>query len=48
MNQTILNLWQENEILSMINQMQIIPATQVSFKNCAPFTKCITKLMEQQ
>ena len=23
-------------------------ATQVSFKNCAPLTKCITKLMEQQ
>ena len=20
------------------------PATQVSFKNCAPFTKCITKI----
>ena len=25
-----------------------VPATQVSFKNCAPFTKCITKLMVQQ
>ena len=22
--------------------------TQVAYKNCAPFTKCITKLMEQQ
>ena len=24
MNQAILNLWQENEILSLINQMKII------------------------
>ena len=23
------------------------PATQVAFKNCAPFTKCIKKLTEQ-
>ena len=24
------------------------PATQVAFKNCAPITKCITKMMKQQ
>ena len=24
------------------------PVTQVAFKNCAPFTKCITRLMEKQ
>ena len=24
------------------------PATQVAFKNCAPFTKCITKFIKQQ
>ena len=26
----------------------VAPATQVAFKNCAPFTKCIKNLMEQQ
>ena len=26
----------------------VAPATQVVFKNCAPFTKCIKNLMEQQ
>ena len=24
------------------------PTTQVAFTNCAPFTKCIKKLMKQQ
>ena len=81
MKQVISNLWQENETLSMINQMQIMmyktklfiiqnfenlifsdynnacilirgnttiighhQVTQVSFKNCVTFTKCITKV----
>ena len=26
----------------------VAPATQVSFKNCAPSSKCITKIDEQQ
>ena len=30
------------------NTITTAPATQVAFKNCAPLTKCITKVMEQK
>ena len=58
MKETILNPWQENGTFSMIVQTQIMiekiynteiighQVTQVAFKNCAPFTKCITKVDE--
>ena len=76
MKQVVLNSWQENGALSVINQTQLMImlsitqkylsnlcdynnayilvrgditiighiATQVAFKNCAPFIKSITKI----
>ena len=38
---TILNILVRDDITVVA-----APATQVAFKNCAPFTKCITKIYE--
>ena len=45
------NLCDYNEVYILVKSkitVSAAPETQASFKNCAPFTKCIKKLMEQQ
>ena len=34
-------------ILVKCDTVTAAPVTQIGLKNCAPFTKCITKLMKQ-
>ena len=45
------NLCDYNDAYILVKSNIIVTAasaTQVSFKNCASFTKCFTKLMEQK
>ena len=44
------NLFDQNDTCILVSHEVVIAIhiTQLAFKNCAPFARCITKLMEQK